>query len=197
MGLNTIRQIFHLASPQSLSPAVTPDQVARALETLQLKEESCDEYMATTKSEIEKQDKKARMWVRMTDFAGNAVKPIAIASLIGMGFNPLFAIGLGASIVTLAAAFYFRNNFYKHNILLQNAYRELDGLQELKSRIQNEKAPLEKRQKEIEWIVKAAEITKTLKKDQQRRISDDDDFIIVGGVKLEKKKENEPAATRL
>jgi hypothetical protein len=191
MGLSTVRQIFHLSSPPAVSAAITPEEVASRLEGLQLREESCDEYIARTKSDIEKRDKQARKFVRLTDFAGNAVKPIAIASLIGMGFNPLFALGLGASIVTLAAAFYFRNNLYKQNALLQKAYRDLEGLEVMKASIQREKVPYEKRQKEIEWIVKAAEITRSLKKEETRTIkSDDDDFVIIGGVRLERRKDD-------
>ncbi len=159
----------------------------RELQNVKLKEESTDAYIKATKEELALHDKRARRYVKLTDYAGNSVKPLAVASLIGMGINPLF--GLIGSIAVLATAFVFRNHLYKENASLQRAHTRLNELEQLKVEISHQKSPLERMQKELEWVKKAAEIAQDLHKNDD--ITVEDGYLEIGGIKLEINRNNQ------
>lgn len=169
----------------TLPHRVPPSEEAlrRRLGSLELEEGSLDSYIRQTQDEITRRDKRARTWVRCTDFAGNAVKPLAVASLVGMGFNPLWGLGLLGSIGVLAAAFAFRSKLYEENRRLVQAQGQLDGLTAAASRLRQEKEPLQRQIQEIEWIKKAADVSGTLS-GRREEIRVEDGAVVIGGVRL-------------
>jgi hypothetical protein len=167
-----------------------PQDLDGEIEALRLKEESIDNYIKVAEEELARRDKRCRMFVKLTDGAGNAVKPMAVASLIGMGFNPLWGLGLLASIATLATAFVFRKHLYDENTHLLKAHNDLQSLQDIKLQLEHQKAPLERQKKELDWLKKAAELAQDLHKDESSTISIDDEFVVIGGIKLKREKED-------
>jgi hypothetical protein len=185
------------SSPQPLAGKhemriLRPQDLDGELSTLRLKEESIDNYIKITEEELAKRDKRCRMFVKLTDGAGNAVKPMAVASLIGMGFNPLWGLGLFASIATLATAFVFRKHLGDENVKLMKAHHDLQSLQTMKVQLEHQIAPLERQKRELDWIKKAAELANDLHHKESSSISIDDDYIIIGGIKLKRETENLP-----
>lgn len=173
------------ARPAGGARIAAEDDLRRRLDGLRLEQDSFRDYLDATQKEITRRDKRARFFCNLTNFAGNAVKPVAIGSLIGMGFHPAWGLGLLGSIAILAGAFAFRGKLYAEVARLDQAQGQLRRLEDSAARVQREMEPLQRQLAEIEWIKQAADVSRTLHGDEPQ-IRVDDGAVTIGGIRLER-----------
>ncbi len=187
MKFNSIGSFLNLPSGGDLraGKVETVGDIATKLEGLKIQEKEYDQFIAAQEKEVQNRHKWCKRFVKLTDGTAKTVKPIAIGSLIGMGFNPLWGIGLLGAIGALAGAFVFRGKLGQENINLHNAEKKLGELRELKFQIEQEKKPYEKKMKEARWIKKAAEVDKMVDEDSKGiRIDREKGKVMIGGIAL-------------
>ena len=193
MKFNSIGSMFHLPSGGGMKPSKieSVNDIASKLDGLKIQEKEYDQFIEAQEKEVQNRHKWCKRFVKLTDGTAKTVKPIAIGSLIGIGFNPLWGVGLLGAIGALAGAFFFRNKLGQENANLLKAEKKLGELKDLKFHIQQEKKPYEKKMKEAEWIKKAAEVNKMVDEDSKGiRIDREKGTVMIGGIALNIQKKN-------
>ena len=187
MKFNSIGSFLNLSSGGDLRAGKVESvgEIASRLDGLKIQEKEYDQFIATQEKEVQNRHKWCKRFVKLTDGTAKTVKPLAIGSLIGMGFNPLWGLGLMGAIGALAVAFAFRGKLGQENVNLGKAESKLRELKDLRFQIEQEKKPYEKKMKEAEWIKKAAEVDKMVDEDSKGiRIDKDKGTVMIGGIAL-------------